>query len=123
MDDFKAYIRFLEKELIEFKRNNPKNLRIAAMKQRAIEVCNRQLTFSESFIYKLTKDGNDLQWEVSRLSSKVTDLEAIALIHGINDFPMWMNKGSGYLMNEVIHLHKINQRQTPALLQQNGTHS
>ena len=43
--------------------------------------------------------------EIEKLKEVQFMLEAICLIHGVSDFPLWMAKGKDYLIEEVIELH------------------
>ena len=40
--------------------------------------------------------------ETEKLKELKESFEALCIIHGIMDFPMWMNKGKKYLVNEAI---------------------
>lgn len=44
--------------------------------------------------------------EIENLKSIKESFEAICIIHGIMDFPVWMNRGKKYLINEAVELHK-----------------
>ncbi len=44
--------------------------------------------------------------------------EALCIIHGIMDFPIWMNRGKNYLVNEAIQLHKENIITLPSALKE-----
>ena len=44
--------------------------------------------------------------EFDRIKNTQTCLEAICIIHGITDFPVWLAKGINYLVNEAVELQK-----------------
>lgn len=47
------------------------------------------------------------------LSEQIEALEAVCVIHGINDFPAWMEKGRDYLVQNAVMLSKSNEVQVP----------
>lgn len=72
---------------------------------------------------------SDLEWEVTELArGKVNEIErlkkvqesfeAICIIHGIMDFPIWMNKGNRYLVHEAIYNYRNKIIQLPELLKE-----
>lgn len=44
--------------------------------------------------------------EIERLKTIQESLEAICIIHGIIDFPMWMQKGNNYLVQQAVTDYK-----------------
>ncbi len=43
--------------------------------------------------------------QIEKLKDLKESFEAICIIHGIMDFPVWLNKGNRYLVYEVIKFH------------------
>jgi hypothetical protein len=56
--------------------------------------------------------------EIDRLKKIKESFEAICIIHGITDFPAWMNKGHETLIPEAIELYKENTIALPNALRQ-----
>lgn len=44
--------------------------------------------------------------QVLKLKEKIVSFEAICIIHGIMDFPMWLNFGKVLLMDKAVRLNK-----------------
>ena len=53
---------------------------------------------------------------ILRQKDHVLALEAICIIHGIQDIPSWLNKGSAYLFVEALYCTKENIVQFPIKL-------
>ena len=51
--------------------------------------------------------------EFENLKNQLISMEAICLIHGIKDFPIWLRKGKAYLVAEAIELNKLRTVQIP----------
>jgi len=56
--------------------------------------------------------------EIEQLKKTKESLEAICIIHGIINFPMWMQKGNKYLVREAVSNTTENTTTIPELLQE-----
>lgn len=54
--------------------------------------------------------------EIQRLKDVQESFEAICIIHGVMDFPAWMNKGKRYLVSEAIREYRSNKISIPYAL-------
>jgi len=115
MSEFEQYIQYLHKEV-----NEEKNISIAAMKKRTLNICETYFAASEGFINKLQWEQLEMMDEIHRLKNTIHSLEAILLIHGVNDFPMWQQKGSDYLVDVVLELNEKKQMQKPTMMIENN---
>ena len=61
-----------------------------------------------------TAKTKELQFK--KLKDHIISLEAICIIHGIMDFPVWMNKGKNYLVSHAVEEHHKKRIQLPSLL-------
>lgn len=51
--------------------------------------------------------------EYRKLKDALISFEAICIIHGVNDFPIWMNKGKEYLVATAVDLYHKEEIQIP----------
>ncbi len=56
--------------------------------------------------------------EIEKLKSIKESFEALCIIHGIMDFPIWMNRGNRYLVNEAVELYRENMITLPYSLRE-----
>lgn len=56
--------------------------------------------------------------EIERLKLIKESFEAICIIHGIMDFPIWMNKGNDYLVTKAVSDYKSNTITIPCSLKE-----
>ena len=54
--------------------------------------------------------------EIEKLKEVQESFEAICIIHGIMDFPVWMNKGKNYLVCEAVYQYKDGMITLPSKL-------
>lgn len=99
-------------------------------------VSDRFITMQNSIIkalinyqHQTEKLIGNLEWEIIELAKgKVSEIErlkiaqeslqAICIIHGITDFPMWIKKGNKYLIHQAITDYKENIITIPYLFQE-----
>ena len=76
---------------------------------------------TEAIIGQLEFDNTELMLTQSREYKNLLDLkesfEAVCIIHGIMDFPMWMNQGKDYLVSEAVEQYKAGGMTLPIKLQ------
>jgi len=76
---------------------------------------------TEAIISQLELDNTELMLAQSRDYKKLLDLkesfEAVCIIHGIMDFPMWLNRGKDYLVSEAVEQYKAGGMTLPIKLQ------
>ena len=56
--------------------------------------------------------------EIEKLKDVQESFEAICIIHGIMDFPMWMNKGKNYLVSEAVFQYRESTITLPGRLKE-----
>lgn len=56
--------------------------------------------------------------EIENLKLVQESFEAICIIHGIMDFPIWMNRGNKYLVNEAVSIYRANMITLPYSLKE-----
>ncbi len=56
--------------------------------------------------------------EIEQLKNTQESLEAICIIHGIMDFPIWMNKEKNYLINQAVTNYQENTMTLPGALKE-----
>lgn len=56
--------------------------------------------------------------EIEQLKDIKVSLEAVCIIHGIMDFPLWMRKGKNYLISQAVCDHRANTITLPSLLKE-----
>lgn len=56
--------------------------------------------------------------EIEKLKATKESLEAVCIIHGIMDFPMWMSKGKNYLISQAVCGYRANTITLPNLLKE-----
>lgn len=56
--------------------------------------------------------------EIEKLKLIKESLEAVCIIHGIMDFPMWMNKGNRYLVHQAVEDHNNDTITLPCVLKE-----
>lgn len=56
--------------------------------------------------------------EIEQLKDIKESFEALCIIHGIMDFPIWMNRGKNYLVQEAIYHYKENMITLPYSLKE-----
>ncbi len=56
--------------------------------------------------------------EIEKLKTIKESFEALCIIHGIMDFPIWMNRGKKYLVNEAVELYRENMITLPYSLRE-----
>lgn len=67
---------------------------------------NNYISFLESEIATIRIEQMN---EREKLQDRIVSFEAICIIHGIVDFPMWISKGKSILIYEAVELSKSNQ--------------
>lgn len=77
---------------------------------------------TEKYISMLEMENVELSMDrikqFEKLNHTIESLEAICIIHGIIDFPVWVNKGSGYLVDEAVQHYKENILVLPRALKE-----
>lgn len=72
---------------------------------------------TESLISHYEMDITEFTIKINKFREKygnrITSLEAVCIMHGITDFPAWLAKGTGYLVNEAVTLQKENTMLLP----------
>lgn len=56
--------------------------------------------------------------EIEKLKLIKESLEAVCIIHGIMDFPMWMNKGNRYLVHQAVEDYRNDTITLPCVLKE-----
>ena len=56
--------------------------------------------------------------EIERLKLVQESLEAVCIIHGIMDFPIWMNRGNHYLVTQAVSDYRSNTITIPYALKE-----
>ena len=70
-----------------------------------LEMLNAELLLSKRKEYQDLKDDKEA-------------LEAICIIHGVLDFPLWLSRGKDYLVYEAITFHKNKEIKLPIQLRE-----
>lgn len=77
---------------------------------------------TEKYISTLEMENVELSLDrikqFEKFKHTIQAFEAVCFIHGINDFPIWMNKGINCLVHEVIQQHKENVIILPSSLKE-----
>lgn len=68
--------------------------------------------------WELIECANRTVKELDRLKNLQISLEAICIIHGIMDFPMWISQGKNYLVHQAIQDSKEGVTTLPSLLKE-----
>jgi len=56
--------------------------------------------------------------EIEKFKLIKESLEAVCIIHGIMDFPMWMNKGNRYLVHQAVEDYRNDTITLPCVLKE-----
>ena len=76
---------------------------------------------TEAIIGQLEMDNTELMLAQSKEFQQLLNLkesfEAVCIIHGIMDFPIWMNQGKDYLVSEAVEQYKAGGMTLPIKLQ------
>lgn len=112
----KMLIDYLQKEFEDVCRFYPKNIRLQTFKKRMLDMAIIYHNKQENYINHLHEEAILQSNDYIRLRMQCTALEAVLLIHGVNDYPAWMEKDPKYLIHTAVELQSKNMVRTPNLL-------
>jgi len=88
------------------------------------DIIKAEINIIENFIDSSVITSEDLQEQFGEaiklnkaLTGTIERMEAIFLIHGINDFPAWLNKDKKILIGQLLEMKAQSQIQIPEQLQ------
>jgi hypothetical protein len=113
MKDFEKYIEYLKEDLLESK-NKGLSENIIQAKYNHLSRIYEYYTSTESYIKDLELD---YYLDTELLKQQCAMMEAILLIHGINDFSAYMSKGIDYLRSMAMEMNAKGVIQIPAKVQ------
>ncbi len=81
-----------------------------------IDYHERTQTYTEQLEKESLKYQKEKYEQVQSYIERIISFEAICIIHGIIDFPMWLSKGKSILLYEAEELGKNKEMRLPILL-------
>ena len=117
---FEKSISQLQEHLHQLAHQEKINDHFIVLQNHIIEVLTGHQHLIRSFIdslqWEFVETNTNQEKEIKHLIKIQESLEAICIIHGIIDFPIWMRKGNRYLVNEAIYGGKRKVITLPYLL-------
>jgi len=93
-------------DLKKYSQQKTANPAAVKLKEQFIDEIKEAFEQKDTWIEQLENDAEKFIREMTSLKNKIVKLEAICLIHGITDLPVWMGKDIGALVDDV----RFNQR-------------
>lgn len=76
---------------------------------------------NEHYSNRLNEELHAVAMKHEHLKEHIFMLEAILLIHGVDDFPAWFAKGKKYLFNQVMYNQHTGYAQLPSKIRRSLT--
>lgn len=89
---------------------------------KAIDAIKAEITILENAISAIKNDEkifllNQLNKQIQQMQDTIVRFESICILHGINDYPVWLNKDTSILMGQIKEIQKLGMLQVPVNLQ------
>ena len=114
---FERAVKQLQENLQYLADNDKVSQKFISMQNAIIKALIDYQQQTELIISSLEMDITGFSIRTGKLreqsGNRIVSLEAICIIHGVTDFPVWLAKGLSYLVNEAVFLQKENTMQLP----------
>ena len=119
-DAFEKAVNLLQDNLQYLVNSGKVSSRFIAMQNNIIKALINYQHQTENIISNLQWENHEIAnrkvEEIERLRLVKESLEAVCIIHGIMDFPIWLSKGNALLVNQAISNSKENSIHLPSAL-------
>lgn len=112
-DTFEATVRQMQADLNKYAQQENANTKAVAARLRIINVLVDYYNHAEQYIRRLNEENFSNSLKTIELNQRCESLEAICLIHGIDDFKAWLQKGYHYLVASAADKNKKQVATTP----------
>lgn len=115
--NFERSVKLLQDNLQYLANNDKVSTKFLSIQNEVIKHIITYYQIAEKVISTLQMDLDEMRLTKSQESQKLHDrvvaFEALCIIHGILDFPMWLAQGKEYLIQEAVEMNKEGVTQLP----------